>query len=220
MNKVQYNVISSSSKGNCIIVEDILMLDVGVSYTKIKKYLNKVKLIFISHSHQDHLLPSTIKKIIYNFPTIKFLTGSEVVVKKLVEYGVNKKNIFILKEYKWYDLGILNVMLEPLIHDTPNYCLKWQLNGKKGIYVVDTANVDDIEAECYDLFLIENNYREDILRKHIEECEDESMLYYLNRVPHTHLSDEQANSFLIENMGTDSVYEYLHQSDYNFERRD
>ena len=46
-----YEIISSSSKGNCIIVENILMLDVGVSYKKIKDKLKKIKLIFISHSH-------------------------------------------------------------------------------------------------------------------------------------------------------------------------
>lgn len=199
------------------------MLDCGVFYKNIKKYLSKVKLIFISHSHLDHLLPSTIKKIAYNYPTIKFLTGSEIVVEKLVNCGINKKNIFILKEYKWYDLGLLNVMLEPLTHDTPNYCLKWQLNGKKGIYIVDTASVDDIEAECYDLYLIENNYQKKLLEEHIKEAkekDDENMLFYLNRVPYTHLSAEQANSFLIENMGKNSVFEYIHQSDYNYKEVD
>lgn len=220
MNKVQYNVISSSSKGNCIIVEDILMLDCGLSYTRIKKYLSKVKLIFISHSHQDHLLPSTIKKIAYNYPTIKFLTGSEVVVEKLVECGVNKKNIYILKSGKKYDLGLLKIKLEELYHDTSNYALKWQINGKKGIYIVDTNSVDHIQAKDYDLYLIENNYQKALLQEHIDNCEDENMLYYLNRVPKTHLSSEQANSFLIENMGNNSVYEYIHQSDYNYKEVD
>ena len=217
-------IIGSSSKGNCIIVEDVLMLDCGVTYSKIKTYLNKVKLIFISHIHQDHLLPSTIKKIAYNYPTIKFLTGSEEVVKKLVECSVNKKNIFILKEYKWYDLGMLNVMLEPLIHDTSNYALKWQMNNKKGIYIIDTANVDDIDAECYDLYLIESNYNEELLNQHIQECIDngdnENKLYYLHRVPRVHLSDTQCNDFLIENMGSNSEYIKLHQSSYNYKEID
>ena len=217
-------IIGSSSKGNCIIVEDILMLDCGVSYSKIKKYLSKVKLIFISHDHQDHLNKKTLQQIAYNFPTIKILTGSEVVVNKLVDCGVNKKNIFILKEYKWYDLGMLNVMLEPLIHDTPNYCLKWQLNSKKGIYIVDTANVDDIEAECYDLFLIESNYNEELLDQHIQECidnnDDENKLYYLHRVSRTHLSDKQCNDFLIQNMSNNSQYIKLHQSSYNYKNID
>lgn len=213
---MNYNIISSSSAGNCIIVEDILMLDIGVSYNKIKKYLPKVKLIFISHSHQDHLLPSTIKKIIFNFPTIKFLTGSIDVVLKLNEIGVNYKNIYILDYGKKWDLGLLKVKLEQLYHDTPNYALKWQLNGKKGIYVVDTEKIDHIEAKNYDLYLIENNYQEKLLQEHIDNCEDVNMLKYLNRVPYTHLSSEQANTFLIENMGENSRYEYIHQSDYNY----
>ena len=216
---MKYEIIGSSSKGNCIVVEDILTLDVGVSYSKIKKYLNKVKLIFVSHIHKDHLLPSTIKHISFNYPNIKYVCGSEEVVKKLVECNVNKKNIFILKEYKWYDLGMLNVMLEPLTHDTPNYGLKWQYKGKKGIYIVDTSNVDDIDAECYDLYLIENNYQEKVLQEHINKAieeNDENKLFYLQRVPHTHLSNEQANSFLIENMGKNSVYEYIHKSNYNY----
>ena len=48
---MHYEIVASSSKANCIIVEDILALDMGVSYTKVKQYLSKIKLIFISHSH-------------------------------------------------------------------------------------------------------------------------------------------------------------------------
>ena len=215
-----YNIINSSSKGNCIAVEDILMLDCGLFYSKIKQYLSKVKLIFISHVHQDHLLPSTIKKIAYNYPTIKFLTGSEEVVKKLVECGVNKKNIFILKEYKWYDLGMLMVKLEQLYHDTPNYALKWQINGKKGLYVVDTSSIEHIQAKNYDLYLVESNYNEELLERHLKECEDENKLYYLQRVSRTHLSSRQATDFLLENMGKNSEYVRIHKSQYNYEEVD
>lgn len=217
---MKYNIIGSSSKGNCIIVEDVLMLDVGVSYSKIKKYLPKVKLIFISHSHQDHLLPSTIKKIIYNFPTIKFLTGSVEVVKILNKLGVCYKNIYILNWGSKYDLGLLKVKLEKLYHDTPNYALKWEIGGKKGIYVVDTSRIDHIKAKDYDLYLIESNYNEKLLKNHIQECIDngdnENKLYYLNRVERVHLSDTQCNDFLIQNMGQDSIYEKIHKSSYNY----
>lgn len=217
---MDYNIIGSSSKGNCIIVEDVLMLDCGVTYTKIKKYLSKVKLIFISHVHQDHLLPNTIKKIAYNYPTIKFITGSMFVVQNLVFLGIKKNNIYPLNCHKKYDLGLFKVKLEELYHDTPNYALKWELNGKKGIYIVDTNSVEHIQAKNYDLYLIENNYQEDLLQEHIDNCENKDMLYYLNRVPNTHLSSEQANSFLIKNMGENSTYEYIHQSDYNYREVD
>jgi len=214
---VKYNIIGSSSKGNCIIVEDILMLDVGCSYVKIEKYLKQVKLIFISHSHKDHLNTTTIKQIAYKYPNIKIICGSEVVAEKLVKDSyVPMKNIYILKPSKWYDLGALKVKLEPLIHDTPNFSLKAEIKGKKMIYIVDTANVDNIEAKDYDLFLIEANYDEQTLKEHIYRCENPDELYYLYRVPATHLSYQDANSFLIENMGRNSQYEYIHKSNYNF----
>lgn len=46
-----YEIISSGSKGNAIIVNDYLLLDCGVNYKKIKEHLNRIKIIFISHSH-------------------------------------------------------------------------------------------------------------------------------------------------------------------------
>ena len=46
-----YEILSSNSKGNCIIIEQFLMLDCGLSYSRIKDKLKKIKLIFISHSH-------------------------------------------------------------------------------------------------------------------------------------------------------------------------
>lgn len=217
---MNYNTISSSSKGNCIIVEKSLMLDCGVSYKAIKQYLKDIKLIFISHIHKDHLNTTTIQQIVYNYPNIRFVCGSKEVVKKLYDNKVKPVNIFYLEERQWYTLRFIKLRIDKLEHDTPNHCLHFELGGKKGIYIVDTNNVDNIVAKDYDLYLIESNYNQDILEKHILECEDENQLYYLNRVPKTHLSFEQANSFLIENMKEDSWFEYIHQSSYNFEQRD
>lgn len=212
---MKYNIIGSSSKGNAIIVEDKILLDCGVTYIKLKSYLKDIKLIFISHTHKDHILPTTIKKIAYNYPTIKFLTGSEEAVKKLVANGVNKKNIFIVKPHKWYDFGLIRAKLEPLEHDTPNYALLFEYEAKKCAYIVDTASVKNIEAKNYDLYLIESNYKRDILEEHLQTCEEEDRIY-LERVPLTHLAYEAANDFLINNMGDNSNFEYIHQSNYNF----
>lgn len=215
---MNYNIINSNSDGNAIIVNKILMLDCGVPYTKIKPYLKDIKLIFISHVHKDHLLPSTISKIAYNNPSIKFVVGSKDIVKRLVECGIRTNKIILLPENKWFDMNLIKVRLEPTTHDVPNHCLKFEINKKKGIYIVDTANVDNIEANGYDLYLIENNYREDILKKHLEQAienNDSNKIYYLQRAIKTHLSKSQCDSFLIENMGSDSVYEYVHLSSYN-----
>ena len=213
---LDYLIIGSGSKGNAILVQTKILLDCGVSYSKLARYLKYIKIIFIGHQHKDHILPSTIQRIAYNYPNIKFITSSSDVVIKLTQARVPKKNIFYLQPKKWYSLGIMKVKTEPLTHDVENYALKWEYEGKKGFYATDTSNLDNIDAKGYNLYLIESNYNEELLKKHIEECEDENMLYYLNRVPYTHLSYEQANSFLIENMDDNSRFEYIHQSEYNF----
>ena len=46
-----YEIIGTGSKGNAIVVNDYLLLDCGLSYKKIEKYLDKIKIIFISHKH-------------------------------------------------------------------------------------------------------------------------------------------------------------------------
>lgn len=212
---MKYNIIGSSSKGNAIIVEDKILLDCGVTYIKLKSYLKDIKLIFISHVHKDHLLPPTIKKISYNYPTIKFLTGSVEVVKKLKELNVPSKNVIYIPNHFWYDIGIAKIKLEKLEHDTPNYALLFEYKGKKCAYIVDTASVENIEAKNYDLYLIESNYKRDILEEHLLNCEEEDRIY-LERVPLTHLAYEAANDFLINNMGNNSSFEYIHQSSYNF----
>lgn len=217
---MNYEIISSSSKGNCIIVEKFLMLDCGLSYSKIKQYLKDIKLIFISHIHSDHLKISTIKQLTYYKPTIKYICGNEEVLNKLVQCGVNKKNVYMLKNAKWYDLKLLKVKIEQLYHDAPNNALKWQINDKKGIYIVDTCSVDNISAKNYDLYCIEANYDEETLKNHIQKAieeHDDNKLYYLNRVPYTHLSIQKCNDFLIENMGSNSFYQLIHKSNYNYE---
>lgn len=152
------------------------------------------------------------------------MTGSDEVVKKLVECDVNKKNIFILKHSRWFDLGLIKAKLEPLEHDTPNYALMFEYKTKKCVYIVDTASVENIEAKNYDLYLIESNYNEELLEKHIQECinnnDSEDKLYYLNRVKNTHLSYNKCTDFLLENMGKNSEYVRIHKSSYNYEGDD
>lgn len=154
------------------------------------------------------------------FPNIKFLTGSIDAVLKLKEAGIYYQNVYILDLGKKYSLGAIKVKLEHLYHDTMNCALKFEINDKKGIYAVDTERIDHIEAKNYDLYLIESNYNEELLQEHINNCDDENLLYYLNRVPKTHLSDAQCNDFLLNNMGKNSEFIKIHKSSYNYKEID
>ncbi len=47
--ELKYNIISSGSNGNAILFKDYLLIDCGISYSKLKTYLNKIKVICLTH---------------------------------------------------------------------------------------------------------------------------------------------------------------------------
>lgn len=209
---MNYKIISSSSKGNCIIVEDKFMFDCGLPFSKVKPYLKEIKLVFISHTHSDHINKSTVHTIAYNKPNIKFLVG-EYLVGTLVKCGVQKKNIITLKEDKWYNIGLAKVMIQELVHDVPNRCLHLEYKNKKMIYIVDTGKIpDNIVAQDYTLYLIEANYQSDEeLDEKIRIAEENGDFTHLRRVKKTHLSEVQAYDFLYKNASESSEFEFIHK---------
>lgn len=209
---IKYEILSSGSNGNCIIVNDYLMLDCGLQYKKIKEYLKNIKVIFISHCHSDHLKKSTIRKISYEKPSIKFIVGNFLVADLLL-LGVNKKNIITFDTGKWFDIGIFKVKMDYLYHDVPNNCLHIEFkNGEKLLYATDTSSIDHIQAKGYDIYLIEANYlTDDELIEKIKEQEEKGEYSYYNRVLKTHLSQLQAINWLDKNKGVNSEYCFIHQ---------
>lgn len=207
---MEYEILGTGSSGNCVILDNI-MLDCGLPYKQIKPYLKDVKLIFISHKHSDHLNKSTIKKIAYNHPTVKFLVAFYL-VDLLLELGVEKKNIITIDLEKWYNIGIANVKLEPLFHDVPNVALKIQKSDKKAIYIVDTNSVEHIEAKNYNLYMIEANYiDEEELENRIKKDYENGLTYsHYERVQKTHLSQLKAYNWLQKNMSKESEFVFLH----------
>jgi len=202
---MRYNILSTSSKGNCIIVNNYLALDIGIAYKKVQKHLKHIKIIFVSHSHSDHLNKACIRKISYEYPNIKFLCAAYL-VPKLLDCNVKEKNILVLETGKWYSIGIFNAKLDRLVHDVDNCCIHIEFKDKtRLLYAVDTANLDNIVAKDYDYYFLENNYDE-------EEIETREQLEELKiRIKNTHLSKQQCDKFLMENMGDNSEYIYCHQ---------
>lgn len=208
---MEYNIIESGSSGNAILINKIILLDCGVTYSKIKNIINNVKIIFISHLwlHGDHCKNSTIKKIAYNHPNIKFIVCKEN-VEHLVGLGVAKQNIFALDFDKWYSIGICKVKLEELYHDVANAAIKLDFNGYKCIYIVDTNECDQIDAKDYDYAWIEANYTtNEELQEKIREAEENGEFTYLKRVLHTHLSQLDAINWLQKNNITN--YKFIHE---------
>ena len=85
-------------------------------------------------------------------------------------------------------------------------------NREKLLYATDTSSIDHIQAEGYDLYLIEANYEtDDELIEKIKEQEEKGEYSYYNRVLKTHLSQLQAINWLDKNKGVNSEYCFIHQ---------
>ena len=211
-----YSILASGSSGNCIIINDIIALDMGIPFKLLGEYAKTIKLVFISHQHSDHFNPATIKRLHDLRPTVRFCVG-DFLYQKLIDIGINKKNIDVIKHNKIYDYRILKIMPFILIHDVKNYGLKIvDLKAKqKIIYAVDTNRIDYVEARNYDLYLIEANYDEDKLAENIKRDMEQGIYSYGMRVKDTHLSIQKASDWIMKNAGAASEYEFIHQSKNN-----
>lgn len=210
---MEYEIIKTGSKGNCVVLNNNILLDIGIPYKSLKNHLKRVNLIFISHHHIDHLNKGTIKQINYNYPKIKFICNFEVAVK-IYEWGVNKHSIWCLDEHRWFDIGYAKVRLEKLKHDASNSSFQIEYkNGGKMIYITDTGEIpNEINAKDYDLYLVEANYKnEEELDRLIQQDYDSGKEFsHYVRVRDTHLSEEQALKWLSENMGENSKFQFIH----------
>lgn len=206
---MRYNVIATGSRGNAIVVENKFLLDIGVPYSKIKPYLKDISLVFISHCHSDHLNKTTVKKIAYNYPNIKFLVGKEL-VRELTNY-VEFENIITGELDRWYDIGLCKFKLNWIAHDVTNYCLHLEYKRMRLLYCTDTNDISHVSAKGYDCYLVESNYlTDDELDTKIAQAEEKNEFTYLKRVKETHLSREKAIEWLKENMGENSEYCFIH----------
>lgn len=212
----KYDIIASGSSGNCIIVNDIIALDMGIPFKKIEPYLNKIKLVFISHCHSDHLNARTLLKLHTLRPTIRFAVGFWL-KDNLIGVGIKKSNIDSLKQNKVYDYKQFKISPFVLIHDVKNFGLRIfdTKTNEKIFYAVDTSTLDHLSAKNYDCYLIEANYDDEILEANLKKDLETSGFSYNSRVKETHLSLNQASQFIFDNAGDNSKYEFIHGSKRN-----
>lgn len=207
---MNYQIISSNSKGNAVIIENIILVDCGVSFKKLKDYYKNLKLVLLTHIHGDHLNRKTIEKLAQEKPMLRF-GCCEWLIEDLVNCGVNKENIDVLELDKTYDYNLFKIQPFELYHDVKNCGYKLFINNKKIIYATDTTSLDHIEAKNYDLYLVEGNYEIEELENRIKEKQEKGKYIYEFRVKKTHLSKEEVNNWLVENMGDNSQFIYMHE---------
>lgn len=211
---MHYEIVNSGSDGNCVIINDILAIDMGVSYKKLSPYVPKLQIVFLTHRHGDHFNTSTIVRLAKERPMIRFAC-CEWMAHELSRIGISEKRIDILEIGKKYDYEKFQIVPIKLYHDVPQCGYRVFMNDEKLIYCTDTGTLEGIKAINYDYYLIEGNYEDEEELKSYAEND----IYY-HRVKATHLSKEYARNWLLDNMGLNSVYEWMHEHKERISKND
>lgn len=210
MDDIQAIVLQSGSSGNCMILNGILALDMGIAYSKLYPYIKNLQLVWVGHGHGDHLKKSTIQRLALERPSLRFAGGS-FLASDFIDSGVPSRRIDILDPNTRYDYGLFQIEPVPLHHDIENHGLKIFMGGKKAIYITDTGYVDDINAVGFDYFYVEANHTRSEIEARVAEKHVSGKFAYEYRAAQNHLSYERAMDWLAQNAGPNSRYVLLHQ---------
>ena len=202
-----YQVLSSGSKGNCIVYHNSIAVDMGVAYQMIKPHQSQLQIVLLTHVHGDHLNMATIKKLAFERPTLRFACG-----EFLTEYLQGIKNVDVLESGKVYDYGQFKVSPITLYHDVKNFGYRIFKDEHKTIHVTDTSHLEGITAKNYDLYAIESNYNEDTIFESIARKQAKGEFAYQSGAINSHLSEQQARDFIFKNKCENSKVLRLHES--------
>lgn len=207
---MNYNIIATGSDGNAVVINDYMLIDCGVSFKALTVVKKQLKIVLLTHIHSDHFNPATIRRLAMERPTLRFAC-CDWLLPVLIGCGVQKKNIDLLKVGKIYNYGAFKLSPIKLYHDVDNCGWRIFIGSEKAIYITDTTTVQGITAKDYDLYLVEANYSEPEIQERIKAKEVLGQYIYEYRVLRTHLSKEECDNWLLENIGENSEYVYIHQ---------
>lgn len=132
-------------------------------------------------------------------------------VGHLLDAGVDKRVIDVYEPHHIYQYpGALEIQPEPLFHNVPN-CGYHIFDGwERLFYATDTGTLDGISAKGYDLYLVEANHTKADIVARAAEKQAKGEYAYEFRAAENHLSREQTEDWLYQNMGPHSQYAFLH----------
>lgn len=161
--KMKLKVLSSSSEGNCYLLQsaggDTLVLECGIEWRKILKGLQfttkNVVGCLVSHEHNDH------SKSVTDF--LRY--GINVFAHENVFVTKGRKSPFarIIKPRQKFEIGEFKIMALSAFHDVPCLCfvIEHEEMGKL-LFATDTYNVP-YKIKDINHIMVESNYCDDIL---------------------------------------------------------
>ena len=195
--------LNSGSNGNCYYIgnaDEAVLIDAGISCRETEKRMKrlgldmkKVKAIFISHEHGDHIHGAEALVSKYHIPV--FITPATI---QNTNIHLNSTFIQPFAAYQPVSVGKLSVLAFPKLHDASDpHSFVISGNGVRvGVFTdigTPCNNVIDNFKKCHAVFL-EANYDEDML-------EQGRYPHHLKRRisgDHGHLSNRQALDLFVK----------------------
>lgn len=218
------NVLGTGSSGNAILIDDEILIDIGLGYRTIKDALHRASAIFVTHEHGDHLNMSALKGLIKNRPAIvsRGLYLNEGTRHKAIEKApALAREIESTKRIKTGDGWSATVKGRSghtyevesykLAHDVENQgFIITKDESDTLIHATDTQTMKYAPNRVYDYLLIEGNWDEDKFMDAIQS-DDPSERF---RATHNlrHLSVQSMESFVRKHSHENSVALQLHES--------
>lgn len=158
---LRVNEIQTGSSGNCTVIENV-MIDCGLSYSKIREELYNVDYLLITHIHGDHLKLNTYKKIRKYFPNITTISNWQVAERCSgdIDYVVNYGESEQIGEYTFHVFEAL--------HDVVNNAYWWTAKDEEGnefdvVFITDTCDFSSMPDRKFDYLFLESNYDEQVV---------------------------------------------------------
>lgn len=208
-----YDILATGSSGNAVVINGEILIDCGVPYKTLEQsgYIPKLKLVLLTHSHQDHFNTATVGRLHTECPALRW-GCCKWMIPLLAKAGIkNRIDLFVPGEtgIQYKDGPGLEADIIP--HDVPNCCWRISYGYDRLFYATDTGSLDGIKAEGYDLYLIEANHNQAEISARIEDKLSRGEFAYEYRAAQNHLSYEQATEWLAQNAGPNSRCKFLHQ---------
>ena len=202
-NKLYITSLNSGSNGNCYYVgndEEAILIDAGISCkeTEIRMQrlglsMSKIKALFISHEHSDHIRGVCVMARKYRIPV--YITPGTLLNCK---FKVKQEQIYHLRSFETIAVGNLNITAFPKVHDAaePHSFIIACGETKVGVFTDLGVVCDQLIThfkQC-DAAFLEANYDEEMLH-------NGSYPYYLKRRisgGQGHLSNKQALDLFLE----------------------
>lgn len=221
-NTFDVNVISTGSAGNCVIIDNKIMIDAGLGDKDIGSALDEIDYLLITHRHGDHLNLGALKKLHKRKPwkLDKCLYVNEDVKQKIIEshntrfdyvpkdeHIIGNESIFQL-ETDEYTYEVETFKLE---HDVENQgFVITREDGLTMVYATDTNTMKYAPHREYDYIVVEANYDEDkifdaMLSENFEDRFRASRNF-------RHLSIQQFKEFVRTHRHTKTEIYALHES--------